>query len=101
MRFFGNGESFLFELSPRLFKWEWIGKKNQGQTESHQELFQYADSDRIVVGGSGPGAGVGLMISSDLTYGHTDRCDTFENEPLGNAKDFEIAVLEVFSFNSS
>lgn len=112
VRFFGNGESFLFELSPRILKWEWVGKKNSGQTQANQELFQFADADKIVIGGSGSGGGTtaggnttsggfGLSINSDLTYGRSETCDTFDNEILGAEKDFEIAILEVFSFNSS
>ena len=107
VRFFGNGESFLFELSPRVMKWEWIGKKNGGQTQSNQELFQYADNEKIIVGGSGAATSstssglFGLTINSDLTYGRSEICDTFENEILGAEKEFEIAVLEVFSFNST
>ena len=66
----------------------------------------YADKDKLVVGGggregSGSGGGAGLMIDHDLIYGHTNECDTFENELLGAQCDFEILVLEVFSFNSN
>lgn len=89
-----------------MVKWEWVGKKNQGQTQASQEFFQFADNDKIVVGG-GTGAAArssgcfGLSINSDLTYGRTETCDTFGNDILGTEKDFEIAILEVFSFNSS
>ena len=37
--FFGTGESFLFEISPRVVKYEWVGKKYHGDVEANQELF--------------------------------------------------------------
>jgi hypothetical protein len=98
--FFGNGETFLFELVPNVKKYEWVGKDLQDKTESYQELFMFADKNKMVVGGAGK-KGVGLMIDSDLIYGHSSQSDTFDNDILGTQCDFEISVLEVFSFNAN
>jgi hypothetical protein len=102
--FFGNGESFLFELAPRVEKYEWVGKSLHGDTTAGQELFQYADKDKLIVGGCGSGggtesSGMGLLIDSNLAYGRSCVCDTFKNKVLGNETDFEIAALEVLSFD--
>ncbi|CAF1065546.1 unnamed protein product [Brachionus calyciflorus] len=101
-KFFGNGETFLFELAPRVEKYEWIGKSemSKGRTTNSQEMFMYADMEKLVVGG-GCEKGVGLLINSDLIYGRTSVSDTFENKILGQEADFEIAVLEVLSFKSA
>jgi hypothetical protein len=102
--FFGSGETFLFELAPNIHKYEWIGKRTEqgGETHPGQELFQFANHEKLIVGGaSSTNKGIGLLVNSDLTYGRTDVSDTFENQILGGQKDFEIAILEVFSFNSS
>lgn len=99
-RFFGNGETFLFELSPNTSKYEWVGKSSKGKTDTIQEMFLYADNEKLIVGGGGE-KGIGLLINSDLIYGRTGVSDTFENKILGTEPDFEIAVMEVFSFKSS
>ena len=91
--FFGNGETFIFELLPNTVKYEWVGKHTHGQSTSNQELFLFADKEKIIIGG-----GVGLLINSDLVYGRTSVSDTFNNKILGTEQDFEIASLEVFGF---
>ena len=98
--YFGNGETFLFELLPNTEKYEWVGKSKNGQTTANQEMFLYADHEKLIVGG-GHEKGIGLVINSDLISGRTAVSDTFENRILGSEQEFEIAVLEVFSFNSS
>ncbi|RNA36824.1 TBC1 domain family member 24-like isoform X2 [Brachionus plicatilis] len=99
-RFFGNGETFLFELAPRVHKYEWVGKGSKGETSSAQEMFLYADNDKLVVGG-GCEKAVGLLVNSDLIYGRSGACETFDNRTLGTEADFEIAVLEVLTFKSA
>lgn len=100
-QFFGNGESFLFEISPKLIKYDWVGKKNNGVTTANQELFLFADHEHLVVGGSTTqNNGPGLLINSSLINGRSCKSDTFENETLGGVELFDIATLEVFSFIS-
>lgn len=100
-QFFGNGESFLFEISPNLIKYDWVGKKNKGAVDTNQELFLYADRDHLVVGGSTTqNNGPGLLINSNLINGRSCKSDTFENEILGGVEDFQIATFEVFTFIS-
>jgi len=43
----------------------------------------------------------GLAINANLTEGSTNRCDTFENQPLANPSKFDIAILEVISFENN
>ena len=100
--YFGNGETFLFELVPTVVKHDWIGKRCHGETLANQELFMFADNVNLKIGGSTtPGKGPGLLINNCLTNGRTAVSDTFENPLLGGHEFFEIAVMEVFSFNSS
>jgi hypothetical protein len=99
-RFFGNGETFLFEMIPSKEKYEWVGKKRHGNTSQNQEMFQYADMDKLIIGG-GSDNSFGLLINNDLIYGRTNVSDTFENKILGTETDFEIAILEVLSFKSN
>lgn len=38
------------------------------------------------------------MLDQELHYGKTETCETFNNPPLCTTPDFEIKVVEVFSF---
>jgi len=40
----------------------------------------------------------GLWLDDSLYRGRTDRCDTFDNEPLTDCPDFIIDCLEAWSF---
>lgn len=95
--FFGNGETFLFELAPTVKKYEWVGLERRGETTHNQEMFMYADNDKLMVGGGQ--TGIGLSINSDILYGKSNVCDTFENEILGTESDFTINTVEVLSFS--
>lgn len=99
-QFFGNGETFLFEMAPGVHKYEWVGKANKSETDTAQEMFMYADEDKLIVGGSFEKS-VGLLINSDLVYGRTAPCQTFDNQILGTEADFEIATLEVLTFKAA
>jgi hypothetical protein len=100
--YFGNGETFLFELSPNVIKYEWVGKKCHGDTTANQELFMFANNDNLIVGGSTELThGPGLLVNSSLVDGRSCVSDTFENKTLGTEEHFEISILEVLSFNSS
>jgi len=85
----------------------------------NQEMFLRADMSKIVIGGGYEFAKNknkfgfdiklsfflrnhdGLAINANLTEGSTNRCDTFENQPLANSNRFDIAILEVISFENS
>jgi hypothetical protein len=95
--FFGNGETFLFELAPKTKKYDWIGLGRGGDTTHNQEMFMYADNEKLMVGGGN--TGIGLSINSDITYGKSNECDTFENEVLGTESEFTINTIEVLSFS--
>ena len=41
-------------------------------------------------------SGFGLWLDGDLRFGKSDRCTTFENEPLSKEERFEILKLEVY-----
>jgi hypothetical protein len=100
--FFGNGETFLFEVCPRVVKYEWVGKKYHGEVDANQELFMYADKEYLAVGGSTTeGHGFGLFINNCLTNGRSSVSDTFENGVLGGETEFEIQTIEVIGFLSS
>lgn len=94
--YFGTGESFLFSFSPKPIKYCWIGiEENEGRLTPAQQLFMSASNTMICVGS---GEGQGLCLDESLTFGRTETCATFNNEPLCSTKDFTCTCVEVFGF---
>jgi hypothetical protein len=44
--------------------------------------------------------GCAIWLDSELLHGRTERCDTFQNEPLHGERDtsFECAAIEIYTF---
>lgn len=60
-------------------------------------MFMAGSMDCIIIGG---GDGQALYIDSDLNYGRTSRCNTFNNQPLCS-ETFQISVMEVWGFKDT
>ncbi|XP_063791086.1 TBC1 domain family member 24 isoform X2 [Pseudophryne corroboree] len=57
-------------------------------------MFMAGSTDCIIIGG---GDGQALYLDSDLNYGRTSHCNTFNNQPLCS-ETFQIATIEVWGF---
>jgi hypothetical protein len=44
--------------------------------------------------------GTGIYVDSNLEFGRTETCRTFDNPPLCSTKDFTVAVIEVVGFGT-
>ena len=44
--------------------------------------------------------GCAITVNEDLLHGRTERCETFDNEPLVTSHDgdFVVAAMEAFAF---
>ena len=63
---------------------------------SDNSLFVSCDQENVFVGSSD---GIfGLSLDSSLAKGHTERCRTFNNDPLTEPKDFDIITVEIWTF---
>ncbi|XP_015927189.1 GTPase-activating protein skywalker isoform X2 [Parasteatoda tepidariorum] len=93
--YFGNGETFLFTISPELRKYHWVGSVSGEDVPHSAKLFMAADNHMINVGA---GNGQGLLLDDNLLYGRTEHCDTFDNEPLCSSNNFQCKVVEVIGF---
>lgn len=97
--YFGNGETFLFTLKPKVLKYSWVGDNSigsaTGSSNHSTQLFMNASPNHITVGAGG---GTGLWLDQELSHGRSERCDTFQNEPLVASVDFECALVEVIAF---
>lgn len=70
-----------------------LNEKVAGKASS--DLFMFADSRGIVIGG---GNGYGLFMDSSFLNCTTERCDTFDNEPLVKEGRFQCSHVELFGF---
>lgn len=105
--YFGNGEAFLWRVirlpSRRSFNtceievFPWTGLNHNVQ------FLERNDSDLGVGGGvrdddsSIDSRGSGLVISSCLSRGVSDPCETFNNPSLSATREFEIRTIEVWT----
>ncbi|XP_013388368.1 TBC1 domain family member 24 isoform X1 [Lingula anatina] len=97
LTYFGTGETFLFTLVPEVEKIEWVGlKKPPEEISNTGYMFQAGDRTMLTIGG---GDGEGIQLDENLFQGRTERCNTFENEPLCEDGDFHCKVVEVFGFS--
>jgi len=91
--YFGNGETFLFEVHPhfRIFRWT--------RSNTH---FVFAAADCIAFGGGSPGSSAdshfGLFLDSSFEFGTSHTSATYANEPLGGSLEFKCIKLEVWAF---
>ncbi|XP_063716585.1 GTPase-activating protein skywalker-like isoform X2 [Symsagittifera roscoffensis] len=88
MGFFGDGQTFLFSLSPRTAKYSWTNRPQ----DHGSSLFVSAQNERLVVGG---GNHEGVAIDWAMDKGVSRTCTTFNNPPLCSTPDFSICNVEV------
>ncbi|PAV76412.1 hypothetical protein WR25_11588 [Diploscapter pachys] len=93
--FFGTGDScFLWRFTGEvphtreLRQYAWTGDN---------QFFVMASKDSLAIG-AGRGHN-GLWLDADLNHGRSQRCKTFDNEPLADDdEDFVVQFIEAFGF---
>ena len=93
-RYYGTGESFVFQMlnseledetdGARVFRWT---KRN--------DYFVFGRNECVAVGG---GCGFALWLDEELLRGNSSRSDTFGNEPLSSTHEFEVSCVELWTF---
>uniref|UniRef100_A0A1I7XV68 Rab-GAP TBC domain-containing protein n=1 Tax=Heterorhabditis bacteriophora TaxID=37862 RepID=A0A1I7XV68_HETBA len=94
-KYFGTGESFVWQLDKELelpIIYGWVGNNNE-HPDSCPQMFMAAN-DRLLVIGSGDGDAI--RISEELTHGMSSSCRTFASPALVEGRCFDIHELEVF-----
>ncbi len=86
-RFLGSGDTFVFTMRPVFQKYGWTGVN---------DYFIRAEPRELLVGLSDGRAA--LWVDGDLNRGRSEKCDTFDNEPLAGSEDFTIKTLESWTF---
>lgn len=100
----GDGECFMFRLSPdpRCFYWvpkapDISGNIDAMEQQALREQFMIARSDYIAMGANSEGSN-GLRLDSDFCKGESHSAAGFDNEPLPGQqrKTFDIGYVEVY-----
>mmetsp|Transcript_22352 Transcript_22352/g.51547 ORF Transcript_22352/g.51547 Transcript_22352/m.51547 type:complete len:366 (-) Transcript_22352:162-1259(-) len=88
--FFGSAQACLYRIDGdevKVYKWSGANR-----------YLQFLDSSAKMVAFGGGGGSFGLCVERDFQVGSTDRCVTFENEPLCPDTNFEIVDVECYGF---
>jgi hypothetical protein len=85
--FYGTGESFLFTFHPIFKKYCWSGKN---------DYFINGTPTSLSIG-TGDSA-YGLWMDDNLHRGRSQRCETYDNDPLTESEDFHIKAVEIWAF---
>eukprot|EP01025_Chloroclados_australasicus_P013409 TRINITY_DN1631_c0_g1_i1.p1 TRINITY_DN1631_c0_g1~~TRINITY_DN1631_c0_g1_i1.p1 ORF type:complete len:546 (+),score=55.68 TRINITY_DN1631_c0_g1_i1:80-1639(+) len=88
-RYYGTGETFVFQLQPHLIAYDW-----NRQSETANEYFQYAQVDSLGVGG---GPHFALWLDGELSRGSSGVCQTFGCGCLASQEDFGLMEVEVWT----
>ena len=115
-RYYGTGESFVFVLVPG--GGEGAGGANAGTEVAgsnpaagggggggggarvfpwtqRNDYFVFGRNECAAVGG---GAGFALWLDEELARGNSARSDTFGNDPLSSEHEFDVACVELWTF---
>eukprot|EP01026_Neomeris_dumetosa_P027596 TRINITY_DN22429_c0_g1_i5.p1 TRINITY_DN22429_c0_g1~~TRINITY_DN22429_c0_g1_i5.p1 ORF type:complete len:508 (-),score=60.56 TRINITY_DN22429_c0_g1_i5:441-1964(-) len=90
-RYYGSGETFVFQVSPHLIAHDWFR-----QSQESNEYFQYAQSDCLGVGG---GPRFAIWLDGDLARGSSGQCATFGSACLASSEDFGVMEVEVWTLS--
>eukprot|EP01114_Cavostelium_apophysatum_P022674 TRINITY_DN8284_c0_g1_i1.p1 TRINITY_DN8284_c0_g1~~TRINITY_DN8284_c0_g1_i1.p1 ORF type:complete len:818 (-),score=205.70 TRINITY_DN8284_c0_g1_i1:106-2559(-) len=87
--YFGDRDCFLWKFTPepKVFRWG----------EGNPPYMMLVNQNGIQVGA---GRGVGFQLDKEFLNGRTERCETFQNEPLtkDGRPEFECVAIELFGF---
>ena len=89
-RYYGTGETFVFQLHPKEVVWHWWYKKANVQ---QNDYFMWGNHDEVAVGGAG---GYAIKLDSELAGGVSRNSITFGNDSLSSQEEFRIGAVELW-----
>lgn len=87
-RFYGTGETFMFQLEPHRIMYPWKVK-----SRTKNDYFMYATPECLAVGGLGHFA---IWLDAELLAGNSGACGTFGSPCLASKEEFRIMGVEVW-----
>ncbi|KAI8474756.1 MAG: TLD-domain-containing protein [Monoraphidium minutum] len=91
-RFYGTGETFVFQLEPHRVMYPWRVK-----SPVKNDYFSYSTQDCLAVGGQGRFA---LWVDADLARGSSGACGTFGSPCLAGREEFKVHAIELWAIGS-
>ncbi|KAF6253531.1 TLD-domain-containing protein [Scenedesmus sp. NREL 46B-D3] len=88
-RFFGTGETFVFQLAPHKVMFPW-----QVRSAMKNDFFMYAQQEALAVGGLGAFA---IWLDAELLQGSSGSCGTFGSPCLASKEEFRVAAVELWA----
>lgn len=89
-RYYGTGETFVFQLHPREVVWHWWWQK---AAQQQNDFFMWGSREAVAVGGAG---GYALWLDSELSSGISRNSITFGNDSLSTSEEFRIGAVELW-----
>lgn len=89
-RYYGTGETFVFQLAPQEVLWHWWAKR---MTLQQNDFFMWGSTEALAVGGAG---GYALWLDAELANGISRPSLTFGNTSLSSAEEFRIGAVELW-----
>ncbi|EGG20691.1 hypothetical protein DFA_00552 [Cavenderia fasciculata] len=86
--YYGDGECFLFRMKPFYSSYHW-SKEN--------DCFIQTTEKYLSMGGGNKGK-YGLWLDDNFEQGTSQRCETYDNEPLSPNEDFLCLDIEIWGF---
>ncbi|KAG1660219.1 hypothetical protein FOA52_005088 [Chlamydomonas sp. UWO 241] len=90
-RFYGNGQTCVFQLEPHRVAWPW--DSSPGPTKN--DFYMHGTPERLVVGASAGGQ-CAIYLDGDLLRGSSGACSTFGSPCLASNNEFTIQHVEVW-----
>ena len=87
--YYGNGESFVFSLMPKVDKYKWTGEN---------DFFIISNSHQLAMGGGGEG--FAFQLDDELDTGVSNRSDTYCNPTLSSTEFFKCLNVEVWTLEN-
>ena len=103
-RYYGTGESFVFVLEGAGESNAEVAGSNPAAGGGGARVFPWTQrNDYFVFGRNecaavGGGSGFALWLDEELARGNSARSDTFGNDPLSSEHEFDVACVELWTF---
>jgi len=86
--YYGNGESFVFSLTPNKETYKWTGRN---------DFFVMSNIHHLAMGGGG--GGFAFQLDDELSTGVSNSSETYDNQTLSSNEFFKCLNVEVWTFD--
>eukprot|EP00128_Syssomonas_multiformis_P014412 Colp12_sorted_trinity150504_noHs@27670 len=95
---FGNGQSFVFTVRPKLGVYKWTGRNDYFMRGSLDSIFMGCGDRKSIEKNDGSTGNFAFWIDSDFNHGSSGPCMTYDNPVLSGKPDFLVQGIETWGF---